>query len=238
MQLTSTLSVLAVAAVCCGGASCKKSGPVGVVAEVARAYGGVDLIEAPIAVKQTGRVRSPRFPGAEGSIIRGFEGPSRLRVEVVFANEAPEVRVLNGKAAWRQSEQVTGASMDAIVLQAARLSLPALLLASAGVVDGGLVERAGRRVRLLTLPLGEGREVDAELDPGTGRIVRSIGRGTGAQPIEFTSTYDDFREVNGRLFAFHERTTAMGQDAAELHFTSVEVFPAFPGEVFGPPGPP
>jgi hypothetical protein len=200
------------------------------------AYGGKAALAKAARSRIQGSVTSVVLhPGATGRISRAYERPGRLRVEIAYPGGDAEVRVLDGATGWRDGEAATGMRLEAMVLQAARLDLPALLESSLGKLkDGGTAEVQGKKVRLLALEPGPGLLVEAALDPATGRILRSRGASTGAAPIEFVTTYSEFKQIDGVLVPMREENWANGQSTG---VTTVEVvtFPnAFRPETFRP----
>jgi hypothetical protein len=59
-----------------------------------------------------------------------------------------------------------------------------------------------------------------EIDPATGRIVKSTGKATG---VEFSTLYSDFRTVDGLLFAFREENSAGSTKTGMNQITTLEV---------------
>lgn len=212
------------------------------------AYGGEKAL-ASLVFRESGTLTVPMRGGKEGTIARIYGRPDKLRVEVSLPGEATEVRILDGKKGWRQGQEAAGMSFDAMVLQAARFALPLNLLERrAEVRDLGTATRDGRTVRALELPLGGGLGLTAEIDPATGRIVRSTAKSAGAMggksmsvggtpggtTVEFATTYDDFRKVDGILFAFREGNYAMGRHTGDTVLEKVEVLKGLPAGVLLP----
>jgi hypothetical protein len=191
------------------------------------AYGGKAGLARAARTRVDGEVTSVVLhPGETGKIVREYERPARLRVEIRYAGH-PEIRVLDGGRGWRDGEEATGPRLDAMVLQAARLDLPALLQANvAKLKDGGAAVVDGRKVRLVAVAPAEGLLVEAAIDPATGRILRSRGASTGGpQPIEFVTTYSSFKQVEGVLVPMREENWANGQSTGVTTVKKV----AFPG---------
>ena len=73
------------------------------------------------------------------------------------------MRLLNGAKGWRNGQETSGVSYEAMVLQAARLDLPWLLLKyKTKLVDNGPVERDGRppsQFRRADIPVARSRTV-------------------------------------------------------------------------------
>ena len=211
------------------------------VARVLAAYGGRAALEQARVVRQEGTVTSLMHPGT-GRIVRLVQRPASLRVEIAYPDAPPEVRVLHGGHGDRDGVEVTGTPAHAaMVLQAARLSLPlALAEPGAKVADRGELTRDGRKVHALALALPGGLELVAEIDPQSGRILRSAGAmpapGAGGR-IEFATVYSQFKRVGGVLFAFHEENWAAGQHTADTAFERVVLNPKLTPADFAPPAP-
>jgi hypothetical protein len=207
------------------------------VAQTVKAYGGEKALRKAPAVRHTGQVTSQMRGGAAGSIVREFERPNRLRVVIRYGSET-EDRVYDGKTGWRQGKIVTGPPLDAMVLQAARMDLPLILLdRKRELVDRGPTAYEGMEVRTLELPLGSGLALAVDIDPASGRIVRSSGRGGGhggGVPLEFVTRYMDYRMVNGLLHPFREGNFANGFVTGETTLSGVEVLKSLPPGTFRP----
>jgi hypothetical protein len=203
------------------------------VGRIARAYGGEKALSQVKAFRETGALESPR---GVARTVRTFAPPDRLRVEIVYPGGNGEVRVLDGARGYRDGESVEGPPRDAMVLQAARLDLPFLLLRSRKkLIDLGDVERGGERMHGIGIPLGRGLNLAVTVDPGSARIVRSEGAlpGPGGQ-IRFATDYSDFREVQGLLFAFREASFASGQRTGETRLEKIELLQSLPESTFRP----
>ena len=202
------------------------------------AYGGPDAIAAASAFVQTGQIVSTARVGSAGRILRAFQRPDRLRVEVAYADRDVEVRVLSGGRGWRDGRPVSGPLHSSMVLQAIRLDLPSfLLVATEQISEGEPIERDGHMFRVLALEVGGGLALTAEIDPKTGRIHRTIAHISlegSPRPLEFITEYSDFRDVNGVLFAFREVTHAQGRHTADITLEDVRTFDVLPDEHFDP----
>jgi len=206
-----------------------------VVRRTVEAYGGAAALESHPAMVQEGTVTSSRR--GEGRLTRIFERPRRLRVSISYSGGPGEIRVLDGARGWRDGEEVTaGPAYLAMVLQAARLDLPFLLArAAAKLVDEGTVERDGARLRAVSVPVGDGLTLTAEIDPGTGRVRRALTRMAGpAGAVEFATEFGDFRKVSGVLVPFRETNYAQGQRTGETVLRSVEFMREAPTGAFQP----
>jgi hypothetical protein len=230
-------TLLAVALVVSAAAPLPEDVPA-LVRRCVAAYGGKAAIARAGVTRQEGRVTSILHPGA-GRLVRAYARPGRLRVEVSFAGGSPEVRVLDGGRGWRDGEEVASARLAAMILQAARLDLPALLSAWEGrVQDRGTAEVGGSKVRVVALQPAPGLEVEAAIDPATGRIVRSRGASRDpGMPLEFLTTYEDFRKVDGVLVAFREQNWANGRSTGETVLEKVEFPKTLPEATFRPSSP-
>ncbi len=203
------------------------------------AYGGPAAMARSARSQVEGTVTSVVLhPGEVGHMARAYERPGRLRVEIAYpaSPDEGEVRVLDGAKGWRNGEAATGPRLDAMVLQAARVDLPALLQSSrAKLRDGGAGEVGGKKVRLVAYEPAPGLLVEAAIDPATGRILRSRGASTvGPMPLEFVTTYSEFRKVDGVLVPMREENWANGKSTGVTTLTKVAFPAAMPDGMFRP----
>jgi hypothetical protein len=218
------------------GAAPRQASPevAALVKRCVEAYGGPEAVARAALLRQEGTVTSLLHPGEKGRLLRFYARPGRLRVEVSFGG-SDELRILDGGRGWRQGEEVGGPGLVAMILQAARLDLPAMLQAwPERLVDRGAVDFDGRPLRALSLEVAPGVELTAHLDPATGRILRSVGRATAGPPVTFATRYEDFRTVDGLLVAFREENFANGAITGETVLKRVKVEAALPADTFTP----
>ncbi len=212
------------------------------------AYGGEKAL-ANLAFRESGTLTTTMGGAEAGTITRMYRRPDKLRVEVSLPGQAPETRILDGKKGWQQGKKASGMVLGAMVLQAARFALPLNLFERRGELkDLGTATRDGRSLRVLELPLGADLSLTAEIDPATGRILRStartvgvmggksmsVGGTAGRMVVEFATTYDDFRKVDGILFAFREGNFAMGQRTGDTVLEKVEILGQLPAGALKP----
>jgi hypothetical protein len=206
------------------------------VSKVVEAYGGKAALEKHPVVVQEGEVLAHQSTDV-GRLTRIFERPGRLRVAISYPGNPPEKRILDGVRAWRDRQEVTGSPPQlAMQLQAARMNLP-LSLAEAvdRVVDEGSIDRDGSRLRALTLALGGGLTVTAEIDESSGRIRRAVTRMPGgAGTLEFVTAFSDFREVSGTWVAFREESWVHGRRSGTTELRHVEYLAEAPTGAFRP----
>lgn len=178
------------------------------VDKVIAAYGPWQNVTA---IRATGRVL-PAMRSDEGKLTREWQAPDKLRVEIVYPSHT-EVRVVDGNHGAQNGKEASGMGLDAMRLQAARIALP-LLLAK----NRASLRTAGENA--VEIPLPDKMSVTVDVDPATGHILKSTGKADG---IEFSTTYSDFRSVDGLLFAFRETNTAMGNTTATNELSNVAV---------------
>ena len=94
----------------------------------------------------------------------------------------------------------------------------------------------GKRLRVVELPLEHGLAITAGLEPETGRILFSTGttKAGSEGPMTFETRYDDFRTVDGHLFAFKETNFAGGTKTADIVLSKIELLKAPPPGAFKP----
>jgi hypothetical protein len=209
-----------------------------VLARATEAWGGEEVVRRHVAMVQEGEVTSVLAGDDPGRLTRIFERPGRLRVNILYAgSQGQEQRIVDGPRAWRDGEDVSGTpSHGAMALQAARLDLPWMLLQARDVlVDGGEVERDGRHLHALTVPLSPEASVTAEIDPATGVLVRSVARYQSSRgTVEFVTEYSDHRTVDGQKVPFREVSYAQGRRTGTTVLRRVEFLREAPTGAFEP----
>lgn len=226
MRRTLLLLLLAVAPVVAADESA-------LAARVIRAYGGEGAIRKVATLRESGWITTA-IRRSNGPITRTWSLPDKLRVEIAYP-DAPELRIVNGSEGSRDGELVTGPQLDAMVLQAGRMFFPALLLEKKALVREGLaVERDGRKLVTLLVPLEDAMSYTLEIDPSTFYIVRSFGTVpvAGGGSIEFATIYSDFRKVQGVVIPFTEENFARGQKTGDTVLEKVEINPKLPAGTF------
>jgi len=204
------------------------------VDHVIEAYGGEAALYAARSFRQSGETVSFLRGGTKGGIVRTFQAPDRLRVEITYPGEAPEIRVLDGDRGWQMDQEAAPSLVDAMRLQAARLALP-LLLRDAGsqVKDLGSVSAgAERRIRSLGLALTDRLALFVDIEVPGYRILSSRGQMRRAgTAMEFGAEYVDFRQWSGVMVAGREEQYAMGQHIGYTVVEKIEILqqpdPAF-----------
>jgi hypothetical protein len=188
-----------------------------VVSNVTKEYGGKAAWAKVTSLRETGTV-VPVMRKGDGKLTRTWAGPGKLTVEIAYPTET-EVRIVDGDHGTRNGKDVTGPSLDAMKLQAARLELPMLLVSKrAALKDLGTKDG----IRAIEIPLSETLTLMLNIDPKTWHILRSTGKASG---LEFVVDYSDFRRVNGLLFPFAEAGMAMGMPTANTKFDSITINP-------------
>ena len=180
------------------------------VDKVVNAYGGAAAWEKVASFHETGSVTSKMRSG-KGELDRTWQSPNKLRVQIVYPSHT-EVRDVDGDKGTSNGEPAEGMMLDAMRLQAARLALPLLLVqkrSALKVVDATHIE----------VPLDGAMTLTVEVD-GSGRIIKSTGKATG---VEFSTTYSDFRTVDGLVFAFREENSAQGMPTGDNEIAKVDV---------------
>jgi hypothetical protein len=181
------------------------------IARVMTTYGGAAAWSKVTGLHETGTVIPAMRPG-EGKLTRDWQRPDKLRVEIVYPTST-EVRVVDGDHGTQNGKDASGMGLDAMRLQAARLSLPELLIEKRETL-----RQMGDSV--IEIPLAPSMTLTVEVDPETGHIIKSTGKASG---IEFSTSYTDFRNVDGLLFAFREENSAAGMKTGTNQLAKIEV---------------
>jgi hypothetical protein len=204
--------------------------------KVGATYGGKDALEKASALREEGMVEATMRSSTTNPVIRIFARPRKLRVEVQRTPQ-PELRVLNDAKGWRDGKEVTGMGYEAMVLQAVRLDLPwQLLTHQHELAAKPAMDYEGHHLSVLELTLDGGLVLTAGIDPESGRILYSSGtiKNGPMGPTTFETYYDEFKTVDGILFAFKETNMAQGTKTAETRLTKIEILKAAPAESFSP----
>jgi hypothetical protein len=207
------------------------------VDRIVAAYGGEAVLSRAGAVRQTGWTVSLKR-GATAATTRVFQRPDKLRITIAFPGERVEVRILNGPRAWRRNAEVSGPLHGAMLLQAARLALPLILLEERAKLKdlGAEIGPDGGQFRVLELRLRTDLTLFVVVDVETGRIRHSRGViSAGDRPVmKFATTYADFRSWNGILVAGREEQYAMGRHVGHTLIEKVEILDSVNPEDFRP----
>ncbi len=174
---------------------------------VIEAYGGAQTIEQNKSVRQSGTLESIRY-GKTGTIERTFSRPDKLHIEIKIPGVPTETRILNSGRGWRDGQEISPTMSKAMLLQAARLDLPYLIMS------------AGKNIKLITppesdihhnlkaleIPMEDGLRLVAGIDVQSGYIVSSHGFiSTGpANQLKFTTLYSGHKEIDGLIVATEE----------------------------------
>ena len=148
----------------------------------------------------------------DGKLERVWQHPDKLRVEIAYPSHI-EVRDVDGDRGTQNRMKATGVALDAMRLQAARLAIPILL-----VEKKSELKTAGPNS--IEIPVSGDLTVTIDVDPATGHILKSTGKAVG---VDFSTTYSDFRNVDGLLFAFREANTAQGTATGTNEISKVEI---------------
>jgi hypothetical protein len=186
-----------------------------VVSNVMKEYGGTPAWQKVTSLRETGTV-VPMMRKGDGKVIRFWQKPDKLRFDVTYPTDH-EVRVVDGDKGTRNDKEVTGPSLDAMKLQAARLALPLLLVERRATVHD-LGTKDG--IRTIEIPLPGSLTLTVTIDQKTWHILRSSGK-TGE--LEFVVDYSDFRRVDGLLFPFAEAGMAQGTPTANTKLDAIEI---------------
>jgi hypothetical protein len=200
--------------------------PKELLAKVAAAYGTT----APAAIVEEGTTTS--FRRGDGKLLRQYQSPDRFSIRIDYSTGS-EARVMVGEKAWQQGMPANPMLRGAIALQVARIALPWNMLAKrSSLVDLGPVASGGHAIEF---PLEEQLKLVVEVDPASGRILRSRGiYRMGEGTMEFATAYSDFRTINGRLHAAREEHYAMGQHTGYSVIEKVSYPKNLPDSAFTP----
>ena len=203
--------------------------------KVAMTYGGLERLAETAIWQQHGTTVSAIHP-QPGVLHRAFRYPDRLRIEIGYKEDSSELRILSGAVAWNRGEQVSGVKYSSMLLQAARLGLPNTLIDHRNRLQdtGTMTGRNGKLLRSLELAFHGNLRLVVGIDPETGYIMETRGfvRTGQGHTMTFATTYDDFRKIGGRLFAFRETHYIMGKQRGQTRLERIELAEQLPDELF------
>jgi hypothetical protein len=200
-------------------------------------YGGEAALRKVTSIRQTGQLVAQRGGLVPGKIERLMQLPDKLRIVIDHPGDLAERRVLVDSNSWRDGKETTLPQHASMVLQTARLRLPLLFFdRKAEVKDMGIVEgEGGAKARGLSLALSEGVGLYLFADPKSGRILQSTNIiELDGQSFEFGTVYEDYRKVDGLLFAFKEEHVAMGRYTGTTTLEKIEFNPPIAPDAFKP----
>jgi hypothetical protein len=193
---------------------------------VIEAYGGRQHVLSVRAYRLEANMQA-HIRKKNARVTRIVEGPLRLKVLIRYPSRA-EVRVLDGKRAWRGPSPsklalVRGPMQASMVLQAARANLPWILDKMRSQVR---LARTKDASPVLEVFVGEGLMLRAFVDARTHRVIRSESLlAHGQMKVRFQAVYSDFRKVDGVLFPFHEENFASGMHTGTTKVRSIQLNP-------------
>jgi len=203
--------------------------------KLSQAYGGEQRILNAKAFQQYG-VTFSTMRGREGKMTRSYRHPDHLRIAIDYGKVGSELRLLAGPHSWKQNQPVGDPFYSAMILQATRLGLPAVLFEhKKHVKDGGdYKNKQGKTLHLLELRFHKHNHIAVGIEPATGRIAESTSTlSMPALNMQFGTRYADYRKVNGRLFAFKETHSVMGRQTGYTHLQRIVIKP-LPDKLFYP----
>lgn len=204
---------------------------------VIAAYGGTETIERNKSFKQSGALKSSRYENT-GTVERTFSRPDKLRIDIQIPGAPPESRILNGERGWRNGREVPPMMARAMLLQAARLDLPYLIMnAGRNIKMLGPVNRGdGRDLKGLEIPMQDDLRLIAVVDAKTGYIVSSHGiiSVSPSQGMEFATINSGHKKINGMVFATEEAHFAQGQATGNTVLNKSDVVQDLSDTVFRP----
>ncbi len=189
-------------------------------------HGGQAALGRVHSLRMEGTVTTVR--GEVGSVVRVIRGPGTLASLIDYGDRA-EIRILAEGRGWRGEGHNALTAADAPLLMAmqmhsARLLAPWILNQYRG--QAVLLEDDPDAGPLIGLDLGEGRTLRVRLDPVSFRVTWTGSFiPMGGTTLEFTTTYGDFRSVQGLQLAHHEQNTAQRSPTATLVFERLTANP-------------
>lgn len=214
-----------------------------IVAKALAARGGLDRILAVKALRMTGNLS---FSGGdEGTIVVGWKRSGKFRQDVSLHGKSI-LRATDGSRAWTlnqlagetEAKPLPPEQMDGIAEQA-DFDKPLVQYKEKGnrVELVGKENLEGKSAYKLRVTLKDGAVRYEWIDAETFLESRWQGRvSVGGKDIEFATSFNDYRTVDGLKFPFVSDTETVGTDRRQkIVFTKIEVNPALADEWFAGP---
>ena len=202
-----------------------------------KSYGGKERIAASRTLEQTGKAHSV-MKNATYELERSYRYPDRLSIVKRDGTHPSEVRKLSGSEGWRDGTPVTGMLFDAMTLQAARMTVPLMLLENeANLRYSGLLKSDnGRSWHIFRIPLAKNGHLMVQVEPGSFLIRATAGIMPAANGgrLEFVTTYDRFERFGGLLVATKEQHYAMGNYVGWSEIAATRFPATLPDALFRP----
>jgi hypothetical protein len=200
-------------------------GTAALVDAVLEAHGGEAAIRAVNGLRMEGNLVTSGQ--SRGTLNRAARLDGVLTSTIQYPNRR-EIRVYMNGRAWRGGsaetlEEVSGPLRTAMRAQGLRMLSARVLLEHRSRVER-LHDIEGLNVLSISFP--PDLTLQLFVDPETRRILHSLSLiPAGPTLLRFSSTYLDYRVVDGILVAFGEENTAQGQPTAVIQLSQVETNP-------------
>ncbi|MFQ5892751.1 MAG: hypothetical protein ACE5H5_00405 [Nitrospinota bacterium] len=240
-SMASVALVLTLLAHPAGGAASEGSTPKALdrlVEAVLEAHGGQKALRAVQALKVVGRLKAV-VRGDEGTATIHFQHPDKLYSENAYGGRR-EVRIVNGSQGWIKTggtfQLVPPDAMLAMRYSLITYRLPLeLATRREDLTYLGRVEQGGRRFEVLELSYPNTIMVRVFLESASKRIAQVAGYITaGGKTFILSRVLDDYREVAGVAYPFHQRYYSGRRLLAEKWVEAVETNPRQPEGLFRP----
>lgn len=210
-----------------------------IIAEVLKAYGGVDAIKQITSVIAKGRIFN-FMSGTDGKYSRYIEHPKKLRIEVM-PDQSGEVFILNGNKGFQSGinglVETSPAMLQSLIYQYSYLDLPMGFVNSNNKITyDGKHQVAGHNSDLLLVNLRDAPVLRVFIDEKTRLIVKvSANFNMGKAGFsELAAEYHDYRPVAGVMFPHRLINYADGTKLSEISLKEIVANRKIPATIFLP----
>ena len=194
---------------------------------IAAAYGGKETIETVRSVIARGKIEAVVFDD-KGTYVRYFKQGRKLRVNITYTRSKEE-RILDGNKGYESTDagfsEVSGARYLAMLYQYKQLDLPCgLLKGEYQLTYEGKADVNGVNTEVIGLRDAEGPPIRIYVDMKRFFIIKVSGLfSMGANTMELSAEFSDFRQVQGTMQPYRITNYAGGQKIAEITLHDYEL---------------
>jgi len=204
--------------------------------QVLKTYGGAGIWDKTTGIQQTGMTFS-QARHMLGNTTRSYRFPDEMTIDIRYEDGESELRQMSGGQVWNHGQPANLPFAQATLLQSYRMAIPKQLLAHRHTAkDLGTREGEDGTVhRGIEIRYSPSTRMIIDIDANTGHILGTWGlMKMGEQEVQFATFYDDYRMVEGRLFALKEEHYAMGNYTGHTELEKISFVEEFAEEVFRP----
>lgn len=200
-------------------------------------YGGKEKIAAFKSMQQSGTTFSTTRNNS-ADLTRTYRFPYHLNITKKSPEAPIERRIIADEKGWRNGKEVEGMLKDSMLLQAARMMVPKLLLENSHKLryNGLLKSEDGKTWHIFRVSLPGGGSLMVQVEPESYYIRATVAMMSldKWRTMQFITTYDEFKNFDGYLFGTKEQHYAMNKYVGWSEIRSIDFKTGFDSKTFLP----